>query len=157
MPQDRLDALIRTLLAVAGGALAASLVLFLNSDSLELDAALVGALQLSWVSLFYVLAACGGIEFLALFGPPAGVRRPLKRVLVGTAFAAFLVGLALLAYVSLVALAGANSGDDDTPQETRSAISFLVVLPRWRRCGARCASRSWKRRSRCSPRAARRS
>ena len=122
MPQERLDTLIRMLLAVGGGALAVSLFLFLDSDSLELDAGLVGALQLSWVSLFYVLAACGGMEFLALFGPPAGVRRHLKRVLVGTAFAAFLIGLALLCYVSLVALAGANSGDDDNPQETRSAV-----------------------------------
>lgn len=121
MPQDRLDSLIRTLLAVAGGALAVSLYLFLNSDSLELDAGLVGALQLAWVSLFYVLAACGSIEFLALFGEPAGARRHLKRILAGTAFAAFLVGLALLAYVSLVALAGANSGEDDVPRETRSA------------------------------------
>lgn len=122
MPQDRLDSLIRTLLAVGGGALALSLYLFLNSDSLELDAGLVGALQLSWVSLFYVLAACGGMEFLALLGPPAGARRHLKRILAGTAFAAFLVGLALLCYVSLVAVAGANSGDDDIPQETRSAV-----------------------------------
>lgn len=121
MPQDRLDHLTRTLLAVAGGALAVSLFLFLNSDSLELDAGLVGALQLAWVSLFYVLGACGGIELLALFGPPAGARLHVKRILVGTAFAAFLIGLALLAYVSLVALAGANSGDDDTPQVTRSA------------------------------------
>ena len=121
MPQDRLDQLIRTLLAVGGGALALSLYLFLNSDSLELDPGLVGALQLSWVSLFYVLAACGGMEFLALFGPPAGARRHLKHILAGTAFAAFLIGLALLCYVSLVALAGANSGDDDIPQETRSA------------------------------------
>lgn len=124
MPQDRLDPLVRTLLAVGGGALALSLYLFLNSDSLELDPGLVGALQLSWVSLFYVLAACGGIEFLALFGPPAGARRHLKRVLLGTAFAAFLIGLALLCYVSLVALAGANSGDDDIPQETRAAAQF---------------------------------
>ncbi len=122
MPQDRLDTLMRMLLAVSGGALALSLFVFLNSDSLELDAGLVGALQLSWVSLFYVLAACGGIGFLDLFGPPAGARRHLKRVLVGTAFAAFLIGLALLCYVSLVALAGANSGDDDYPQETRSAV-----------------------------------
>ena len=121
MPQDRLDALIRTFLAAGGGALAVSLVLFLNSDSLELDAGLVAALQLAWLALFYVLAACAGIELLALFGPPAGARRHLKRVLVGTAFAAFLVGLALLAYVSLVALAGANSDDGDLPQQTRSA------------------------------------
>ena len=121
MPQDRLDSLIRTLLAAGGGALALSLYVFLNSDSLELDAGLVGALQLSWVSLFYVLAACAGIEFLALLGPPAGARGHLKRILAGTAFAAFLIGLALLAYVSLAALAGANSGDDDVPQETRSA------------------------------------
>ena len=122
MPQDRLDSLIRTLLAVGGGALALSLYLFLNSDSLELDAGLVGALQLSWVSLFYVLAACGGIALLGLFGAPAGPRRHLKRILVGTAFAAFLIGLALLCYVSLVALAGANSGDDDMPQETHAAL-----------------------------------
>ena len=122
MPQDRLDSLIRTLLAVGGGALALSLYLFLNSDSLELDAGLVGALQLSWVSLFYVLAACGGMEFLALLGPPAGARRHLKRILAGTAFAAFLAGLALLAYVSVVALASANAGYPDDAQETRSKV-----------------------------------
>ena len=123
MPQDRLDALVRTFVVVGGGALAASLLLFLNSDSLELDDGLVGALQLSWLSLFYVLGASGALEFLALFGPPVGARRLVKRLLVGTAFAAFLIGLALLAYVSIVALAGANSGDDDTPQETRSATT----------------------------------
>lgn len=122
MPQDRLDILIRTLLAVGGGALAVSLVLFLDSDSLELDAGLVGALQLSWLALFYSLGAAAGVQALALLGPPEGARRRLQRLLVATAFAAFVAGLAALAYVSLVALAGANSDDGEYPQETRSAV-----------------------------------
>lgn len=121
MPEDRLDALLRTLLAVAGGALAVSLLLFLDSDSLELDAGLVGALQLSWLSLFYALAASAGVQFLALFGAPTGARRPLKRLLLGTGFAAFLIGLALLAYVAVVALAGANAGAPDEPRETSTS------------------------------------
>lgn len=120
MPDDRLHVLMRTLLLAGGGALALSLLLFLGSDSLELDAGLVGALQLCWLALFYMLAASAGVQFLALFGPPAGARRWAKRLLVVSAFAAFLVGLALLAYVSVVALAGANA-DDEAPQETRTA------------------------------------
>lgn len=122
MPQDRLDTLIRTLLAVGGGALAVSLLLFLDSDSLELDAGLVAALQLSWLALFYVLGASAGVQFLALLGPPAGLRRWLERLLVASALAGFVIGLALLAYVSVIALAGANSDASDLPEETRSAI-----------------------------------
>lgn len=118
MPDDRLDALLRTLLAVAGGALAVSLVLFLGSDSLELDPGLVGALQFSWLALFYAVAAAAGAQFLSLFGE----HRRLERLLAGTAFAAFLVGLALLAYVSAVALASASADYGDDAQETRSAI-----------------------------------
>ncbi len=117
MPDDRLDALLRTILAVAGGALAVSLLLFLDSDSLELDADLVGALRLSWLCLFYALAALPGVQLLALFGPAPGTRRLLKRLLVGSGFAAFVLGLALLAYVSVVALAGANAAAPDDPQE----------------------------------------
>jgi hypothetical protein len=75
VPDDRLHALLRTLLLVGGGALALSLNIFLNSDSLELDAGLVGALQISWFLLFYLLAAGAGVQFLALFGPPVGLRR----------------------------------------------------------------------------------
>ena len=120
MPDDRLDALLRSILAVAGGALAISLLLFLDSDSLELDAGLVGALQVSWLCLFYALAALPGLQFLALFSPPAGARRLLKRLLLGSAFAAFVAGLALLAYVSVVALAGANAAAPEEPQETNS-------------------------------------
>lgn len=121
MPDDRLDALLRTVLAIAGGALAISLLLFLGSDSLELDADLVGALQLCWLSLFYALVASAGVQFLALFGAPTGARRLLKRLLVGSGFAAFVVGLALLAYVAVVALAGANAGPPDVPQATGTA------------------------------------
>jgi hypothetical protein len=110
---------------VAGGALAVSLVLFLGSDSLELDASLVGALQLSWLLLFYVLAASAGVQLLALFGPPAGARRLLKRALVATAFAALLLGLAALAYVSVAALAGANA---DQPPDGAQHTN-LVLLP----------------------------
>ena len=116
VPDDPLDKLLRTLLAVAGGALAVSLFLFLGSDSLELDAGIVGALQLSWLALFYALAAAAGTRFLALFGE----RRRLERLLAGTAFAAFLAGLALLAYVSVVALASANAEYPDDAQQTRS-------------------------------------
>ena len=119
MPDDRLHALLRTLFLAGGGALALSLRLFLDSDALELDAGLVGALQMSWLLLFYVLAAGAGVQFLALFGPPAGLRRWVKRLLVATGFAAFVIGLALLAYVSVLALAGANA-DVDSPQETRT-------------------------------------
>jgi hypothetical protein len=121
VPDDRLDTLLRTVLAVAGGALAISLLLFLDSDSLELDASLVGALQACWFALFYALAAAAGVQFLSLFGAPTGVRGSLKRLLVGTGFAALLVGLALLAYVSAVALAGANAEPPDVPQETSTA------------------------------------
>jgi hypothetical protein len=122
MPDDRLQALLGTLLIAGGGALAVSLLIFLGSDSLQLDAGLVGALQVSWLSLFYMLAAGAGVQFLALFGPPAGGRRLLRRLLVGSAFAAFLVGVALLAYVAVVALAGANGAPAEEPQETsRSA------------------------------------
>lgn len=121
MPDDRLEALLRTVLAVAGGALAVSLLLFLGSDSLELDPGLVGALQLSWLCLFYALAATASLQFLALFGPPAGARRGLKRLLVATAFAAVLAGLALLAYVSVVALAGANAAAPEVPEAASTA------------------------------------
>lgn len=121
MPDDRLQALLRTLLIAGGGALAVSLLLFLGSDSLQLDAGLVGALQASWLSLFYTLAAGAGLQLLAMFGPPAGARRLLKRLLVGSAFAAFLVGLALLAYVAVVALAGANATPGEEPQETSTS------------------------------------
>lgn len=125
MPEDRLQALTRTFLAAGGGALAVSLLLFLGSDSLELDAGLVGALQLSWLLLFYVLAASAGLQFLALSGPPAGARRLLERGLVATAFAALLLGLAALAYVSVVALAGANA--DQPPDDAQH--TNLVLLP----------------------------
>ena len=121
MPDDRLDALLRTVLAVAGGALAVSLLLFLDSDSLELDASLVGALQLSWLALFYALAAAAGAQFVALPGVSTGARGALNRALVGTGFAALLAGLGLLAYVSVVALAGANADSPDAPRETRTA------------------------------------
>jgi hypothetical protein len=125
MPNDRLDGLIRTFLAVGGGALAVSLLLFLGSDSLELDAGLVGALQLSWLLLFYVLAATAGLQLLALLGPPAGARRLLKRLLLATAFAALVLGLAALAYVSVAALAGANA--DKPPDDAQH--THLVLLP----------------------------
>jgi hypothetical protein len=117
MPEDRLATPIHVLLAVAGGALAVSLALFLGSDSLELDAGLVGALQLAWLALFYALGAGVALRFVALLGEP----RLLKRLLAGTAFAAFLVGLALLAYVSVVALASANADYPDDAQQTRSS------------------------------------
>lgn len=121
MEQEKVDALIRTLLALGGGALAVSLVLFLRSESLELDAGLVAALQLAWLALFYVLGAGTAVRFLALFGPPTRVRRLLNRLLVGTASVALLLGLALLAYVSAVALADANAEDTSQERDT-SAI-----------------------------------
>ena len=74
MPNDRLDALIRTLLAVGGGALAVSLLLFLGSDSLELDAGLVAALQLSWLLLF---STCSQRAPACSFSP-CSVRRPAR-------------------------------------------------------------------------------
>ena len=118
MPDDRVAALLHALLAVGGGALAVSLALFLGSDSLELDPGLVGALQLSWLALFYALAASVGLRFLALLGE----HRLPKRLLLGSAFAAFLAGLALLAYVSVVALAAANADYPDDAQETHARI-----------------------------------
>jgi hypothetical protein len=118
--EERLDKLIRTIYAVGGAAAALSMVLFLRSESLELGPDLVIALQLCWLLLFYAVGAAAATQFLALFEAPSPVRRLLRRIFVGTAFFAFLLGLIVLAYVSVVALADANS--EDEPQETHTAI-----------------------------------
>ena len=118
MPEERLDKLIRTIYAVGGGALALSMAIFLRSESLELSADLVAALQVSWAALFYSVVAGALVQLLRLFGPPAGVRRLLHRLFLASGFAAFLLGLLVLAYVSAVALADANTEDSAEPQNT---------------------------------------
>ena len=118
MPEERLDKLISTIYAVGGGALAVSLAIFLRSESLELGADLVAALQVSWAALFYALAAGAVVQFLRLFGPPAGMRRLLQRIFLASGFLAFLLGLAMLAYVCAVALGDANAEDAPASQNT---------------------------------------
>jgi hypothetical protein len=118
--EERLDKLVRTIYAVGGGAAALSMAIFLRSESLELGPDLVVALQLSWLALFYAVGAAAATQFLALFEAPSPVRRLLRRVFVGSAFLAFLLGLIVLAYASVVALADANT--EDEPRETQTAI-----------------------------------
>jgi hypothetical protein len=120
VPEDRLDKLIVTIYAVGGGAAALSMAIFLRSESLELGPDLVAALQVSWAALFYALVACALVQFLRLFGPPAGLRRLLHRVFLASGFFAFLLGLVVLAYVSAVALADANA--EDAPESQNTAI-----------------------------------
>lgn len=120
MSEERLDGLIRVIYVLGGAALALSMALFLRSESLELSVDLVAVLQISWAALFYSLAAGAAAQFLALFDRAAALRRALRRLLAVSAFAAFLAGLALLAYASLVALADANSDDDNAPVDTRA-------------------------------------
>jgi hypothetical protein len=114
--EERLHALIRTLYAVGGGALAVSMAIFLRSESLELGPDLVGALQVAWLSLFYALGACAVVQVTRLFYAESRVRSLIARLVGATAFLAFLLGLVMLAYVSAVAIGEANS--PDTTQET---------------------------------------
>lgn len=106
---------------MGGGALAASTVIFLRSESLELSADLVAVLQLSWIALFYALAAGATAQFLALFETPSPMRSRVRRILVTTAFLGLVAGLVLLALVSVVALADANADQGVTESDT-SAI-----------------------------------
>jgi hypothetical protein len=117
--EERLDKLIRTIYAVGGGAAALSMAIFLRSESLELGPDLVVALQGCWLLLLYAVGAGAATQFLMLFEGPSAARRLLRRVLVASGFLAFLLGLVVLAYVSVVALADANS--DDLPQETNTS------------------------------------
>jgi hypothetical protein len=121
VPEEPLDKLSRAIYAVGGGALAVSAALFLRSESLELAADLVAALQLSWILLFYALAACAAAQFLSLFGDASPMRSRLRRILGVTGFLGFIAGLALLAWVSVVALAEANT-DEGVPERETSAI-----------------------------------
>jgi hypothetical protein len=121
VPEERLDTLIRTLLAVGGGALALSMAIFLRSESLELSADLVAALQASWLALFYALGACVALQALRLLDAASRARRLLARLLGATALLAFLAGLALLAAVSVVALSDANSDEDDS-----QAVRYVI-------------------------------
>ncbi len=121
MSEERLDKLIWTIHAVSGGALAVSTVIFLRSESLELSADLVAVLQLSWIALFYAIAAGATAQFLALFDTPSALRSRLRRILVTSAFLGLLVGLVLLALVCVVALADANT-EEAVPESDTSAI-----------------------------------
>jgi hypothetical protein len=129
VPKDRVDGLIRAIYLLGGGALAVSLALFLRSESLELDGDLVLALQASWALLFTSLAAAAVAQFLLISdGWPASARLFLVSGLV-----AFVGGLALLAFVSLVALGEANSEDDGDEQDVHAVLyrpaPCLVDLP----------------------------
>ena len=129
MPKERVDGLIRAIYLLGGGALAVSLALFLRSESLELDSDLVLVLQASWALLFSSLAAVAVAQFLLISdGRPGSARFLLVSGLV-----ALVGGLALLAFVSLVALNEANSEDDGDEQDVHAVLyrpaPVLVDLP----------------------------
>ncbi len=129
MPKERVDGLIRAIHLLGGGALAVSLALFLRSESLELDSDLVLVLQAAWALLFTSLAATAVAQFLLISdGWPRS-----SRLFLVTGLIAFVGGLALLAFVSLVALGEANSGDDGDEQDVHALLHgpapLLVDLP----------------------------
>ena len=129
MPKERVDGLIRAIYLLGGGALAVSLALFLRSESLELDGDLVLVLQASWALLFYSLGATAVAQFLLISD---GWPRSARLFLV-TGLVACVGGLALLAFVSLVALNEANSEDQGDEQDVHAVLHrpapFLVDLP----------------------------
>jgi hypothetical protein len=129
VPKERVDALIKSIGLVGGGALAVSMTLFLRSDSLELSAELVAALQASWGLLFYALGAAALVQFLMI----SDGRPKLARFFLLSGLAAFVAGLALLALAAIVALSEANTGDEGDDQAVHAALRqpapFLVELP----------------------------
>lgn len=154
MPEERLDRLIRTLYAVGGAALAVSAGIFLRSESLELGADLVAALQLAWIAFFYALAAGATAQFLSLFEGPSTARRRLREILGVTGFLALLAGLVLLAWVSVVALADANADEGVPERQTSAAWPGAPGFGNITKC-CRSATASWKRRSGSSRKAGR--
>ena len=129
MSKERAQAVIRSIYLLSGGALAVSLAIFLRSESLELGADLVVALQASWALLFYSLAAAALAEFLGV----SDERPRAARFFLRTGLAGLVAGLALLAYVSAVALADSNAEDEDDQQAVHASATapsaFLVELP----------------------------
>jgi hypothetical protein len=124
--RQRVDTLIKAIFVLSGGALTISIGIFLRAGAPQLSASLVYLLQKSWWLLFYSLAASASVLFImicqgywhtALWQQafdksenkiPASVFLKLTRIvnwILGiTGFVAFLIGLAVLAYVSVAAI-----------------------------------------------------
>jgi hypothetical protein len=124
--RQRVDTLIKAIFVLSGGALTISIGLFLRSGAPQLSEALIRVLQQSWWLLFYSLAASAtvlaimifqGYRYVALwkkaFNENSGqisdsfllkLTRIANWSLGVTGFTAFLIGLALLAYVSVTAM-----------------------------------------------------
>lgn len=121
--RQRVDTLVKAIFVLSGGALTISIGIFLRSGAPQLSADLARSLQQSWWLLFYSLAAsatvlfvmiCQGYRYAAVWERAfsAGdhkiaqsrflqVTRIINWVLGVTGFIGFLVGLAMLAYVSV--------------------------------------------------------
>lgn len=125
--RQRVDTLVKAIFVLSGGALTISIGIFLKSGAPTLAAPFVCELKWSWSFLFYSLAASATLLFLMIFQgywygwqweralnadskAISGTRilalvRICNWVLGVTGFVCFLVGLALLARVSVSAIA----------------------------------------------------
>jgi hypothetical protein len=126
--RQRVDTLVKAILVLSGGALTISIGIFLRTGAPQLSADLVRILQQSWWLLFYSLAASATVLFIMIFQGyryaaewekafSAGddkiakslflqLTRIINWVLGVTGFVGFLVGLAMLAYVSVETVTG---------------------------------------------------
>jgi hypothetical protein len=125
--RQRVDTLVKAIFVLSGGALTISIGIFLRTGAQQLSADLAQLLQKSWWLLFYSLAACATVFFLMICqgyrlaalwedafnsgdNEIAASRllqamRIINWSLGVTGFLSFIVGLALLAYVSVVTVA----------------------------------------------------
>jgi hypothetical protein len=124
--RQRVDTLVKAIFVLSGGALTISIGIFLRSGAPQLSNALTELLQKSWWLLFYSLAAsatvlfvmiCQGYWYASMWEKSfiAGdneieqtrtltIFRIVNWMLGISGFIAFLVGLGLLAYVSVAAV-----------------------------------------------------
>jgi hypothetical protein len=120
--RQRIDTLVKAIFVLSGGALTISISLFLKAGAPHLTAGVASALRWSWWLLFYSLATSASLLFLmicqgywqawqwqkdlAADDHNIALTRLLRAVQIvnwtlgATGFVSFLLGLALLAYVS---------------------------------------------------------
>jgi hypothetical protein len=129
--RQRVDTLIKAIFVLSGGALTISIGIFLRSGAPPLSANLTQLLQISWGLIFYSLAASASVLFSMIFQGYCLARlwemsfnikadqiqdscllkgiRLFNWVTGVTGFAAFLIGLGALAYVSTMAVTAGHS------------------------------------------------
>lgn len=142
--RTRVDTLVKSIFVMSGGALTISIGVFLRNEAPPLDMTLVARLQCSWALLFFSLAASAVVLFTMILqgyrisalwqnaqktgnneiesSPFLKVSRMVNWLFGVSGFLSFLVGLGLLAYVSVAAIGSPNN----TLNATRGANAPLA-------------------------------